>query len=230
VSKVAAIILAAGESMRMGQPKALLPWPSPSGTTTLLGHAVDSAIEAGYGPIVVVLGHDAERLRAELAHGIERASTSSARTVESTSGVARPELFEGRAAVRVVVNERYREGRATSIVTGAQALVQELDGVLVSSVDQPRSVAMLRLLHDAWFAASPRPMVAAPAYGGLAGHPVLVDASLVDALLSISEERQGLREVVHRHRATRLLVPTDDPQCLTNVNTPEDYERALALA
>ncbi len=210
MNEVAAIILAAGESSRMGEPKALLPWPSPAGPTTLLRHAVDSAADAGYAPIVVVLGHDADRLRGAVS--------------------ARPEALEARADVRIVVNERYREGRATSIVAGVQDLDRELAGVLVGSVDQPRSVAMLRSLREEWLVTSPRPMVAAPAYDGRAGHPALFDASLISELLSISEERQGLREVVARHRAARLLVATGDPLCLTNVNTPEDYERALALA
>ena len=48
--------------------------------------------------------------------------------------------------------------------------------------------------------------------------------------MAVTEEREGLREVVGRHREERLLVPTDDPLTLTNLNTREDYEAALRAA
>ncbi len=54
-----AILLAAGESTRMGQPKALLPW----GDITLIEFQVRQLSEAGVGEIVVVLGHAAEEIR-----------------------------------------------------------------------------------------------------------------------------------------------------------------------
>ena len=242
MSTVAAIVLAAGESTRMGELKALLPW----GSTNLLGHAIASVVEAGYAPVVVVLGHEAERLQAE----VQRAhpSTGSGRAESGVQSTVHPEALEARTDLRVLVNERYREGRATSIVAGVEALIsqqpgaggggreseaggggREFDGLLIASVDQPRSAAMLRELREAWEAARPRPMVGAPALGGRAGHPALFDASLMDELLAVTEERQGLREVVARHRAARLLVPTDDPLALTNINTHDDYEQALKL-
>ncbi|MCH8008769.1 MAG: nucleotidyltransferase family protein [Chloroflexi bacterium] len=55
----AAILLAAGESTRMGQPKALLPW----GGVTLIEYQVRQLSEAGVGEIVVVLGHAADEIR-----------------------------------------------------------------------------------------------------------------------------------------------------------------------
>ncbi len=204
-ARVAAVALAAGESSRMGEPKALLAWPpSPWPDATLLSHAVLSALEAGYAPVVVVLGHRAEALRAHVPSG---------------------------ESVRIVVNERYAEGRATSIARGVAALEGEaIDGVLIASVDQPRSVKLLRTLREAWEAARPRPPLAAPTYGGKTGHPPLFDAALIPELLRVSEARQGLREVTSRHRAARLAVPSEDALATVNVNTPADYELALRLA
>ena len=49
---ISAIILAAGESKRMGQPKMLLPW----GKTTVLGHVIATFQKAGIQDIVVVVG------------------------------------------------------------------------------------------------------------------------------------------------------------------------------
>ena len=52
---VSAILTAAGESTRMGRPKALLPWHG----TTLLEHQTACLIDAGAAEVVVVLGHQA---------------------------------------------------------------------------------------------------------------------------------------------------------------------------
>src|SRR5688572_17538412 len=57
--KVSAVVLAAGESTRMGQNKLLMPW----GDTTVLGHVVKTLYEGGIGDTVVVTGHDAEAVR-----------------------------------------------------------------------------------------------------------------------------------------------------------------------
>lgn len=63
MSGVAAVILAAGGSTRMGRPKQLLPWNGRS----LLRHTVNVAREAGCEPVIVVLGAAADRLRPELS-------------------------------------------------------------------------------------------------------------------------------------------------------------------
>ena len=62
MAAVAAILLSAGESRRMGRPKALLPWRGSS----LLRHQVTALTEAGAGRVVVVLGHQPENLLPEL--------------------------------------------------------------------------------------------------------------------------------------------------------------------
>ena len=59
---VSAVLLAAGESTRMGRQKALLPWRG----TTLLDYQVSGLLEAGVSKIVTVLGYRAETLRSSL--------------------------------------------------------------------------------------------------------------------------------------------------------------------
>jgi len=50
--RIAAIVLAAGSSTRMGRPKMILPW----GKTTVIGQVLDVLIEAGLDEILVVTG------------------------------------------------------------------------------------------------------------------------------------------------------------------------------
>jgi len=59
---IAAVVLAAGQSSRMGRNKLLLPL----GGTTVLRRAVGTALEAGLAPVFVVLGHESDRVREAL--------------------------------------------------------------------------------------------------------------------------------------------------------------------
>ena len=196
--RVAAVLLAAGESTRMGEPKALLPW----GGQPLIAYHVSALHEAGYAPLVVVLGHDAERVASALP---------------------------GHISLYAAVNERYAQGRTTSIVLGVRRLLDaDVDGLLIASVDQPRSAGMLRTLREAF--ERERPQIAVPSLGGRPGHPPLFAGGLLPALLQVSEETEGLRQIMRDFHDGRLLVPVDDPLTLTNLNTQEEYEAALKLA
>src|SRR5262245_9476022 len=62
-TRVAAVILAAGESRRFGSPKQLLGW----GDTTLVAHVAGIAVDAGLDPVLVVTGYEADRVSAAVA-------------------------------------------------------------------------------------------------------------------------------------------------------------------
>ncbi len=61
---IAAIVLAAGQSTRMGEQNKLL---LPIGGTTLIARTVDTVLASQAAQAIVVLGHQAERVRAALA-------------------------------------------------------------------------------------------------------------------------------------------------------------------
>ena len=193
---VSAILLAAGESTRMGHPKALLDWHG----QTLLQYQVEALLEAGYGEVVVVLGHQAPKLRP---------------------------LVPRHPHVRTVVNRRYRSGKTSSIHSGLRHVDPEAAGVLIVGVDQPHMMETLRALLQAFLAQ--RPLIATPAYQGRSGHPPLFRACLFAELMDITEETQGLRAVVERHRDRRLLVKVGSPLVCLDLNTPQDYQKALRL-
>src|SRR5687767_1576200 len=111
---VSAILLAAGESARMGLQKALLPW---EGGTLLEYQLAQLAGAADIGEIIVVTGHEPERIT-EIASAAPRA--------------------------RAVHNAAYQTGKVSSILTGLHALSTEADAILLLSVDQPRPRAITR--------------------------------------------------------------------------------------
>jgi molybdenum cofactor cytidylyltransferase len=83
---VAAVVLAAGRSRRMGAFKPLLPFGSEK---TVAESCVGNLIAAGVGEIVVVVGHRAEELRARLSHLPVRFALNDAAGSEMGVSVAR---------------------------------------------------------------------------------------------------------------------------------------------
>ena len=192
--RVSAVLLAAGESTRMGQQKALLPW----GGRTLVEYQVGTLLDAGALEVVVVLGYRAERLRP---------------------------LVEAFPKAKAVLNLRYKTGKSSSVRAGLRRVDPAADAVLVLSVDQPRSLEVVRKVMAA-YAESGAP-ITYPAYRGKGGHPSVFSARLLPEMLRVRESRQGLREVVERHRADVCKVELGDPDVLLDLNRPEDYERAM---
>ena len=192
------ILLAAGESSRMGQLKALLPWRN----TTLLEYQLHSLLEAGVDQIAVVLGHDADRLKP---------------VVDSVDNVS------------WVMNPDYLLGKTTSLKTGVAALSGQLvSDVLLLNVDQPRNSDTVRVLLERHLASSYR--ITIPTHGGKGGHPILISAELLPELADIDEESQGLKAVVRRHADATERFEMDDPSLLWDLNTPEQYQKALDSA
>ena len=204
---IAAILLAAGESTRMGRLKQLLPWAG----TTLVAWQVNQLRQAGAGDVVVVLGHEAEQVLPAVP-------------VEA----------------RVVVNKAYKQGRATSLRCGAEALSgsaggggasggrssSEIEAILILSVDQPRPAWLSRLLIERWRAE--QALIVSPRFTRRYGHPILIDGSLLGELRQVEDETLGLRAVIDRHLPQAQSLPVANDSVDVDLNTPADYEAALA--
>ena len=192
---IAAMILAAGESRRMGSPKALLPFPEPAGTeNTFLGHLLHVFGATPAKPIVVVVGHHAEKLRREFDF----------------------------SNARVVVNESYRDGMLSSILAGLEALSGEpVDGALICPVDHPDvSPAVVGTLIARF--ERERPPIVLPTFQGRRGHPVLF-SSAVFSELHAAPKGVGARRVVWDHQEDLVEVEVSHGGVTIDVDTPGDY-------
>lgn len=205
-----AILLAAGESSRMGQLKALLPWRGRS----LLDHQVSALREGGADQVVVVLGHRAGDLRP---------------------------LLEGKDGVSWTLNPDYLQGKTTSIRAGLSALPYSLPiegegqgggeivrDIVLLNVDQPRDAADVARVLEAHRAHGYA--VTVPEYRGKGGHPIALSATLLPELLEIDEDTQGIKAVVRRRPESVQRLPLDNPGILLDLNTPEQYQAAVAAA
>jgi molybdenum cofactor cytidylyltransferase len=190
---ITAILLAAGESTRMGRLKQLLTWDG----APLIAWQAKELQDAGADKVIVVLGHASEEIR------------------PAVPGFA-----------TVVVNEDYRQGRATSLRKGAGELDPATDAVIILSVDQPRPAWISRRLIERW-RLEPALVVSPRFFAGF-GHPILIDGSLIAELRAVNDETKGLRAVIDRHvdRAASISIANDAIN--VDLNTPPDYEAALA--
>lgn len=188
---IAALLLAGGESRRMGEPKPLLEWQG----RTLIEYQVEQLREA-VDQVIVVLGHRADEVRP----------------------------FLRKLGVPSVINELYREGRASSVRVAAGALPENTAAVVVLNVDQPRPAQITRRLLDEH--RTGHHLITVPTFEGQRGHPPVLDGSLVPELRAVSEETLGLRAVMEAHAGDVVEVEFDSPVVLLDLNEPHEYEAA----
>src|SRR5262245_12656363 len=189
------VILAAGDSTRMGFPKALL--LTRHGRTFVAAIAQTFAA-AGIADIVVVTGRDHDRITEALAD--ERLSVSP----------------------RIVRNPDPSRGQLSSLLIGIDAVPADTSAAVVTLVDVPLLTAeTVRLVISEWHRTH-APIVR-PAIGERHGHPVVFDRRLFSELRQAPLD-VGAKTVVRAHASEIVNVPVTDAGCLVDVDTPGDYE------
>ena len=106
------------------------------------------------------------------------------------------------------------------------------ESILILNVDQPRSDGIIRRvmeLHRRANSSERTCLITIPTYGGKGGHPIILSTSLVDELMDISEDTLGVKDVVRRHGEETQRIEVDSPEILLDLNTPQDYRKALEM-
>ena len=194
----AAIVLAAGASRRMGEPKQLLRWRG----EPLVARAARSALQSGASEAIVISGAVREQVEAALE----------------------PLRREAGGRLRVVFNAAWQEGQAGSVRAAVEALPAACEAALFLPVDQPRlPAALLRRLWQRWRGGSD---LAAVAVGGaIRGAPALFDRRYFDLLKRVEGDRGG-GALLRQHAADVSAIETPG-HWLTDVDTPEDWRTAV---
>lgn len=202
VCMVPAILLAAGRSVRMGSPKALL--PHRDGGEPLVVRLA-TALEAGGVTRVLVVGREDD---AELR------------------GVVRRRL----PRARFVVNPHADAGGPlSSIIAGLEAIDgPEVRAIMVTPVDigelTPGSVAALLTASRG----APERIVRA-VHGGRHGHPVIFPRVLFDEIRG-ADPAVGAKAVVRAHAREVIDLEVPDRGVVDDVDTPEDYARVFGVS
>jgi molybdenum cofactor cytidylyltransferase len=154
-----AIVLAAGESRRMGMPKPLLQFGK-AGEKTFLGQIVSVLQQSRVERTTVVLGSQAQRIR----------------TATDLSGAD------------VVLNENYHEGQLSSLIAGLRSLSPEVEAILLCLVDNPFITVGVADEMASAFMRTRRPIVI-PVFEGERGHPTLFAREMFGRLLAAPADK-----------------------------------------
>lgn len=187
--RVAAIVLAAGRSTRMGGPNKLL---AELGGRPLVRIAAEQALASQARPVVVVTGHQRDKVETALA-GLP---------------------------VTFVHNPDFAEGLSTSLKAGIAALPPEADGAIVCLGDMPQVDAALidRLL--AAFDPEKGALVVVPSIAGKRGNPVVWSRRFFPDLARLDGDI-GARHLIVTYPEAVTEVPLTSSAALVDVDTPD---------
>jgi len=192
VRRVGAVLLAARESKRFGDGNKLL---APVDGSPIVRRAAEMVAESAVDDVVVVVGHDADRVRDAL-DGMDVAFRE---------------------------NPDYPEGQSTSVREGVEAAREHgWDATVFALGDmpfvRPKTVDVLLERYEAGDAS-----IVAAAYEGKRGNPVLFDRQHFGTLADVTGDVGG-RRLVEEHDGA-VLVETGDPGVTRDVDYEADLEK-----
>jgi molybdenum cofactor cytidylyltransferase len=195
-SPLVAVVPAAGMSVRMGQNKLLLTFQG----KPLIAHAVDTLLASAVDEVVVVLGHEAERVR---------------------------EKLQGRK-VRFIENRDYREGLSTSVRAGIEAVSSLAGAVMIYLADLPflESEEVNLLIRALAEAKKLNKSIVVPFFRGQRGNPVILDFAYKEAILDVAGET-GCRRFIKRNPDQVFAVEMETDHAVRDIDTMEDYRKLL---
>jgi molybdenum cofactor cytidylyltransferase len=198
--RTAAVVLAAGSSTRMGTPKQLLPW----GELTLIGAVVRALQATDVSEVVVVTGREREAVEA---------------------AVFDARLPQGPPVTSVFNADFAQSEMARSLQVGLAALPANRLSAIVALADQPElRPQLVERLVQRW--RETQAPIVAPHYEGQRGHPILFDRVLWPEIMALPPEANPRRLLQAPGRLEQ--VPVEDGSILSDLDTPDDYARALA--
>jgi molybdenum cofactor cytidylyltransferase len=191
---IVAVILSAGESSRMGRPKALLPIDG----VRFVEKIVSALKSTDVGNIIVVLGHNAEEMRQKIS--------DLPVTILINHDYKQGQL----SSLQVAISHLESSSKGSPV-----------DGILVHLVDHPYiSATLVDLMIKRFY--ETKKLIVVPRFQGRRGHPVIFARALFSELLAAGPD-QGAKPVVHAHRDDTLEIDTKDEGVLIDIDTPEEY-------
>jgi molybdenum cofactor cytidylyltransferase len=202
---VSVVVLAAGMSTRMGRNKLLLTFRD----KPLVVHAVDTLLASKAGEIIVVLGHESEKVWDQLQDYAGQVPTGGQKR-----------------RVRLVKNSDYRDGQSTSVRAGVEAVSPEAEAIMIYLADQPllEPADVDRILAAFVTAKTEDKMIVVPFFKGERGNPVILDSSLRDSILGIAGD-VGCKGVIKRYPEKVYGIEMENDHVVRDVDDVQAYER-----
>ncbi len=190
--KIAALLLAAGSSRRMGTANKLM---HEVDGQPMIARTAEQIKAAGVSPLIVVTGHDADKISHALSH----------------------------LAVKFHHNPDHGQGLSASLRAGLEALPAEVDGVVVCLGDMPQvTTEHIDSLLQAFDPLEGR-AICVPVFGRKRGNPILWSRSFFAEIAGLSGDL-GARHLLEEHADQICEVTVGDDGVLFDVDTPERLE------
>ena len=186
--RIAALVLAAGRSTRMGPENKLL---ADVAGTPIVRRVVETALRSAARPVHVVIGHQADSVRAALA-GLD---------------------------VTFVANAHYADGLSASLRTGLAGLPPEIDGAIVILGDMPEIAPGLIDRLIAAFEPKESRGIVVPVSGGKRGNPVLWGRAYFAGMADVTGDT-GAKHLLGMH-AAEIVEIAADAAIHTDIDTPD---------
>ncbi len=189
------IVLAAGKSTRMRGRNKLL---AQIHGKPMIRKVVETALNSKADEVIVVLGWEAEKLRAVL-HDLP---------------------------CHLIMNRDYEQGQSSSVKAGLRAIGNATRAIIVLPADIAKiDTSSINLVIDE-YNQTEAPLIIA-AYKGNLGHPILLSKELFKEIEQIGEPTFGLKSIMKKHKSEMRLVETGRENVLRDVDTPEDLKELL---
>ena len=186
------VILAAGKSTRMKENKLLLKLDG----ETLIERVVKTAKGSSADEVIVVLGHEAEKVREQLV----------------------------KLDCKVVVNENYMRGQSESVKVGLAAVASSAEAVMILPADvaliDAESINSVIDEHR-----KSKSQIVIASHKHQSGHPILLDRALFQEVSQIDESALGLKAVINRHRSEVKYVEVGTENVLIDIDTREEFDK-----
>lgn len=189
---ISLVILAAGKSTRMKENKLLLKLDG----ETLIERVVKTAKGSSADEVIVVLGHEAEKVREQLV----------------------------KLDCKLVVNENYMRGQSESVKVGLAAVSSSAEAVMILPADVALIDAeSINSVIDEHRKSKSHIVIASHKHQS--GHPILLDRALFQEVSQIDESALGLKAVINRHRSEVKYVEVGTENVLIDIDTREEFDK-----
>ncbi len=203
-SEIYGVILAAGESSRLGFPKQLLPF----GDKTILGVVVDNVLKSKLKKIFLVLGYKAKEIKKSLKAQMKNKK------------------------IRILINPEFKKGKATSIQLALKKVPKFSQAVMFILGDKPLvSFKLINQLLKTF--QSQKSSLSFPVYENqrtpktLRGNPVIFHRKLFGELLKLKGDYGG-KKLIRKYWENASKVRLTSWNSQLEVDSWEDYQKLLS--
>jgi len=199
---VSAILLAAGNSKRMGeQDKLQLEYKG----VPLVNHVMQQLLAANIEELIIVRKNSIGNLEEEFG---------------------RPFRQDAFGRIKIALNPNAALGMTSSIQAGVKLAKKETHGFMICQADMPLITTQeynnIIAEFESNIAASPR-LITSPFFQNQKGNPIILSAVYCQEILD-HQEMEGCRALVRANAHEVLKVQMETNSVLVDVDTPEDWD------